>query len=179
MCGVISSVYAMVFAVVALPAHAKPETATVAGGRTTCRIEECRFIGNDADRVGPEYSQQPSGVPDGHLRATLSSEESVGIKSVMIRLASGGIWAYPNQNAWTIGVYSDGEKIRPEEPGEVLRFQGEIMLDFYIEPASYGFFGTADELQVVIRLSNDDLLVGHCKPRWDDLAQPVVARGAE
>jgi hypothetical protein len=94
----------------------------------------------------------------------------VAIKSFMITLASGGRWSYPDPRSWAIGLYTEGNKITPDAEGMIVQFEGEKLLDLYIEPIPSRFFGTGDEFQIVVRLEDDSMLVSHCQVLWKNLA---------
>lgn len=146
--------------------------------RSACTVEEFKFVGNDADFVGPLRQWEPNGVPDGHLRLTLASKSFVGIKSITVRVSRGGIWSSGAAH-WVLGIYADGEKLHALEPGEIMRATGEKVLDLYLEPNEYRFFASGDEFQVTVQLADDTLLVSHCKAQWENLAQHVVVEKAK
>jgi hypothetical protein len=139
--------------------------------RPACQIEQFRFVGNDADRVGTGRQDSPNGVPDGHLQLTLSAPTGVAIKSFMITLASGGRWSYPEPHSWMIGLYTEGQKIAPHPEGIIVQFEGEKLLDLYIEPIASRFFGSGDEFQIALHLENNTMLVSHCQVLWESLAK--------
>ena len=62
------------------------------------------------------------------------------------------------------------ERQRPACQIEQFRFEGEKLLDLYIEPIASRFFGSGDEFQIVIYLADNTLLVSHCQVLWQNLA---------